>query len=75
MWLQPGFASVTPTKLWHLCQIYEEPIARTLMRFFSPLDKNQQVWRAHMEALQGRDMQEDNPTMVHMTTYLLALDE
>jgi erythromycin esterase-like protein len=28
-----------------------------------------------MEALLGRDMQEDNPTVVHLTTYLLALDE
>jgi len=28
-----------------------------------------------MEALQGRDVQEDSPTMVHLTTYLLALDE
>jgi hypothetical protein len=28
-----------------------------------------------MEVLQGRDVQEDNPTMVHLTTYLLALDE
>ena len=28
-----------------------------------------------MEALQGRDGQEDSPTMVHLTTYLLALDE
>ena len=28
-----------------------------------------------MEALQGQDAQEDNPTMVHLTTYLLALDE
>jgi len=28
-----------------------------------------------MEALQGRDTQEDSPTMVHLTTYLLALDE
>jgi hypothetical protein len=27
--------------LRHLCQIYEEPIARTPMRFFPPLDKNQ----------------------------------
>ena len=38
-----------------LCQIYEEPIARTPMRFFPPLDKNQWAWRARMEALQGRD--------------------
>jgi hypothetical protein len=28
-----------------------------------------------MEALQGRNLQDDNPTMVFMTTYLLALDE
>ena len=28
-----------------------------------------------MEALQGRGAQEDSPTMVHLTTYLLALDE
>ena len=28
-----------------------------------------------MEALQGRDAQEDSLTMVHLTTYLLALDE
>ena len=28
-----------------------------------------------MEALQGRDAQEDSPTMVHLTAYLLALNE
>ena len=28
-----------------------------------------------MEALQGRVAQEDSPTVVHLTTYLLALDE
>ena len=28
-----------------------------------------------MEALQGRDAQEDSPIVVHLTTYLLALDE
>ena len=61
--------------LWHLYQIYEEPIAHTLMRFFPPLEKNQWVWRALMEALQGRYAQEDSPIMVHLTTYLLALDE
>jgi hypothetical protein len=45
------------------------------MQFFPPLDKNRRVWRAHIEALQGWDVQEDNPTVVHLTTYLLALDE
>ena len=61
--------------LRYLCQIYEEPIARTPMRFFPPLDKNRRAWRARMEALKGQDAQEDSPTMVHLTTYLLALDE
>ena len=61
--------------LWYLCQIYEEPIAHTPMRFFPPLKKNRRAWRARMEALQGQDAQEDSPTMVHLTTYLLALDE
>ena len=28
-----------------------------------------------MEALQGRDAQEGSPIVVHLTTYLLALDE
>jgi hypothetical protein len=28
-----------------------------------------------MEALQGPDVQEDNPTLVHLASYLLALDE
>ena len=28
-----------------------------------------------MEVLQGRESQEDSPTVVHLTTYLLALDE
>ena len=28
-----------------------------------------------MEALQGRDTQEDSPTVVHLITYLLTLDE
>ena len=61
--------------LQYLYQIYEEPIARTPMRFFPPLDKNRRAWKARMEALQGRDTQEDSPTVVHLTMYLLALDE
>ena len=61
--------------LRYLCQIYKEPIACTPTRFFPPLDKNQRAWRARIEALQGWDAQEDSPTVVHLTTYLLALDE
>ena len=61
--------------LRYLCQIYEEPIAHTPMWFFPPLDKNRRAWRARMEALQGHDAQEDSPTVVRLTMYLLALDE
>ena len=39
------------------------------------MDKNRQAWKARMEALQGQGAQEDSPTMVSLTTYLLALDE
>ena len=60
--------------LRYLYQINEEPIARTPMRFFPPLDGNRRAWRARMEALQGWEAQEDSPTVVHLTTYLLALD-
>ena len=61
--------------LRYLCQIYEDPIARTPMGFFPPLEKNRGAWMARMEALHGRDAQEDSPTTMHLTTYLLALDE
>ena len=61
--------------LRYLCQLYEEPVARIPMKFFPPLDKNRRPWMARMEALQGCDAQEDSPTVVHLTTYLLALDE
>ena len=34
---------VARKSLRHLCQIYEEPITRTPMRFFPPLEKNRGV--------------------------------
>ena len=66
---------VARKSLRYLCQLYEEPIARTPMRFFPPLEKNRRAWRSRMEALLGQDAQEDSSTVVHLTTYLLALDE
>ena len=69
------YQAVAHKALRYLCQIYEEPIVRTPMRFFPPLDKNRWAWKARMEALQGRDAQEDSPTVVYLTMYLLALDE
>ena len=70
-----SYQVVARKALRYLCQIYEEPIACIPMRFFPPLYKNQRASRAHTEALKGWESQEDSPTVVHLTTYLLALDE
>jgi predicted DNA-binding protein len=69
------YQAVARKALRCLCQIYEKPIARTPMRFFPPQEKDQPVWRTRMDILQGRYSLEDDPTVVLMTTYLLALDE
>jgi hypothetical protein len=61
--------------LRYLCQTYEKPIARTPMRFFPPQERDRPVWRTRMDILQGCYSLEDDPTVVFMTTYLLALDE
>jgi hypothetical protein len=61
--------------LRRLCWIYGDLMGRTPMRFFPPEEKDQQAWRARMETLQGRDLQENNPMVVHTATYLLALDD
>jgi hypothetical protein len=66
------YQAIARKALRHLCQLYEEPITRTPMRFFPPLEKNRPAWIARMEALQE---QEDYPTMKFMTDYLLSLDE
>jgi hypothetical protein len=42
------------------------------MKFFPPDDKTLSAWISRMEALQAQD---DDPTMKHMATYLLALDD
>jgi hypothetical protein len=63
---------VTCKALRHLCQLYDEPISRTPMRFFPPPEKNHPAWNARVEALQ---VQGGSPTLKLMTEYLLALDE
>ena len=45
---------VARKSLQHLCQIYEELIARTPMKFFPPLEKNRRVWRACRRLCKGR---------------------
>jgi hypothetical protein len=61
--------------LRYLCQTYEKPLTHTPMRFFPPRERDWPVWRTRMDILQGHYSLEDDPTVVFMTTYLLALDK
>jgi hypothetical protein len=45
------------------------------MRFFPPVKKNHQVWLARMKTLEGRGQREYDPTVLHMSAYLLTLDD
>jgi hypothetical protein len=57
-----------------LCQIYEEEVAGTPLRFFPPFQRDRPVWMARMRALEGKQLLEDDPTVVYLTAYLLTLD-
>jgi hypothetical protein len=57
-----------------LCQIYEEEVADTSLRFFPPFQRDRPVWMARMRALEGQQLLEDDPTIVYLTAYLLTLD-
>jgi len=74
-WSANTYQVITRKALKYLRQIYEKPITRTPMRFFPPQEKDQIVWGTRMELLQGRYSLEDDPNVVFMTTYLLALDK
>jgi hypothetical protein len=74
-WFADTYQATAHKAMRYLCQTYEKPLARTPMRFFPPRERNRPVWRTRMDILQGRYSLEDDPTVVFMTTYLLALDE
>jgi hypothetical protein len=57
-----------------LCQIYEEEVADTPLRFFPPFQRDRPAWMARMRALEGQQLLEDDPTVVYLTAYLLTLD-
>jgi hypothetical protein len=57
-----------------LCQIYEEEVADTPLRFFLPFQRDRPAWMARMRALEEQQLFEDNPTIVYLTAYLLTLD-
>jgi hypothetical protein len=67
---------VSPRKaVCYLCQIYEKNIGCTPMWFFPPVKKNCLVWLARMRTFEGRGQREDDPTVLHMSAYLLTLDD
>jgi hypothetical protein len=45
------------------------------MKYFPPLDRNRLAWEARVRSLESLASQEDDPTVVAMSGYLLALDE
>jgi hypothetical protein len=57
-----------------LCQLYEEEVADTPLRFFPPFQRNRPAWMARMHALEGQQLLEDDPIVVYLTAYLLTLD-
>ena len=50
-------------------------LAHSPLRFFPPVKKNRPVWLARIRTLQGYGQCEDDPTVLHMSAYLLTLDE
>jgi hypothetical protein len=73
--LQDTYQVAAWKTLHYLCQIYEKHIDRTPMMFFLTVKKNHLVWLAQMKTLEGRGQREDDPTMLHMSAYLLTLDD
>jgi hypothetical protein len=57
-----------------LCQIYEEEVADTTLRFFPPFERDRPIWMARMRALEGQHLLEDDPIVVYLTAYLVTLD-
>jgi hypothetical protein len=65
---------ITRKALRALCQIYEEEVADTPLRFFPPFQRDCPIWMARMRALVGQHLLEDDPLLVYLTAYLLTLD-
>ena len=61
--------------LRYLCQIYEKRLGHTPMRFFPPVKKNRPIWLARVRTLEGHGQRENDPTVPHMSAYILTLDE
>jgi hypothetical protein len=47
----------------------------TSIKYFPPLDRNRPAWEARIRTLESLTSQEDDPIVVAMSGYLLALDD
>ena len=68
--------NATLKALRHLCQNYDKEITETPLRYFPPTNKNSPTWRKRLQALSGREHNEDDPTVtvIYMARYLHTLD-
>jgi hypothetical protein len=73
--LTDTYQLVARKALKYLNQMYEWHIGPTSMKYFPPLDRNRPSWEARVRTLESLASQEDDPTVVAMLGYLLALDE
>jgi FtsZ-binding cell division protein ZapB len=63
-----------PKSPLQLCQNYSREVSETPLLYFPPSNKNTPAWRKRLQALLGRDPNEDDPTIVYMAGYLHTLD-
>jgi FtsZ-binding cell division protein ZapB len=66
--------NVAQRALHQLCQNYSREVSETTLRYFAPSNKNTPTWRKRLQALSGRDPNEDDLTIVYMAGYLHTLD-
>jgi hypothetical protein len=61
--------------LRYLCQMFEWHLGSTPMKYFPPLDRDRPAWAARIRNLVSPGSTRDDPTVVAMSGYLLALDD
>jgi hypothetical protein len=73
--LTDTYKLVARKALKYLSHMYEWHLGPTSMKYFPPLDRNRPAWEARVRSLESLASQEDDPPVVAMSGYLLALDE
>jgi uncharacterized coiled-coil protein SlyX len=73
--LTDTYQLVAHKALKYLSQMYECHLGSTSMKYFPHLDRNRPAWEARIRTLESLTYQQDDPTIVVMSGYLLALDD